>query len=746
MKKGNAMIGILAEKPSQMRNFAKALGGQSGVYKGQSYVIAASRGHLFEFVDPSRQVSEDLAAKYKSWDLASLPWNHTDFCWKKSPRKGMADVIKELKRVLSECDEIVIATDNDPSGEGEMIGWEILDQISLKGKRISRMYFSDESVPEVQKAFENRRPLGRKQDDPDWNKAWFRSRWDLLSMQFTRVATLCGDGHSVLRQGRLKSAMVALVGKQLDEAAAYKKVPYFQNRFKDENGNIFEREEEPKFEKPELVPRVYQPSSITIDSRAIKHTHPSALPDLAAISAVLSEKGIGAATVLATYQKMYEAQIVSYPRTEDKFITPEQYRELAGNMHRIANLAGVSTNLLTHMAPRPTHVKTGCAHGANRPGPNVPASLDDLDNKYGKGAREIYLLLARKSLAMFGEDYLYEQTKAHVSRYPDFICTVNRPVSNGWKDIIGDKADEGKPIGQKAVPFIYEGVPKKPQIPTMKWLMKQLEKRDVGTGATRTSIYADVISTKAKFPLLSEKKGKLSMTAYGQMSYILLQGTNIGDLSTTEKLNAQMKDVALNRLNPEDALKEMAELVVADRQIMAQNGLKIRDRANSPIQPVSDPIQPKTADHEIWSGTWQKKTVRFKRTWGGYRFSDEECQALCRNEEITIHNLESKKGTKYGVKGHLAQLEYNGHHYVGFEKSEFIRYPAKSGIAGQLPGIWCEHVFTDEEKLALKAGQIIYVDDCISRKTGKKFSCHLKFAQDEPKGPKKLIPLFNFAH
>ena len=39
----------------------------------------------------------------------------------------------------------------------------------------------------------------------------------------------------------------------------------------------------------------------------------------------------------------------------------------------------------------------------------------------------------------------------------------------------------------------------------MKWLMKQLEKRDVGTGATRTSTYSEVTSTSTRHPLLVEQ-------------------------------------------------------------------------------------------------------------------------------------------------------------------------------------------------------------------------------------------------
>ena len=50
------MIGILTEKPSAARNFAKALGGMSGTYQGQPYVIVNARGHLYEYADPHEQV------------------------------------------------------------------------------------------------------------------------------------------------------------------------------------------------------------------------------------------------------------------------------------------------------------------------------------------------------------------------------------------------------------------------------------------------------------------------------------------------------------------------------------------------------------------------------------------------------------------------------------------------------------------------------------------------------------------
>ena len=197
------MIGILCEKPSAARNFAKALGGTTGTYNGEAYLIVAARGHLYELSDPEKQVPAAMATQYKSWNLANLPWDETQFSWKYNKKKDVDDVLKTINTQLSKCTEVCIATDVDPTGEGELLAWEVLDQLNIAAKTWTRMYFVDESAKEIQKAFVNRKKLPSMHADPDYIKAFYRARWDFLSMQFTRIATKCGDGQSVLRQGRL---------------------------------------------------------------------------------------------------------------------------------------------------------------------------------------------------------------------------------------------------------------------------------------------------------------------------------------------------------------------------------------------------------------------------------------------------------------------------------------------------------------------------------------------------------------
>lgn len=727
------MIGILVEKPSAARNFAKALGGMKGTYNGEEYVIVAARGHLYELAKPDAQVPASLVAQYSSWDLSKLPWNETDFSWRRERQKDTAAVLKDLKSVLGSVDEICCAGDVDPSGEGFLISAEILEELKLRPKKLSRLYFVDESIKEIQKGFVNRKPIPDFRQHDEYMMAWFRTRWDFLSMQFTRVASKCGDGKSVLRQGRLKSAMVVLVGDQLKLVDGYQKIPFYQNRFRDENGVVYTNPEEPTYPRPEDVPQVYHGSAVVVDSKTMKTSAPPKFMDLASLSAKLAAKGAKAKEVLSIYQKMYESQILSYPRTEDKVVTPEQFNDLLPKVDAIAKLVGVDPGLLTHRTPRSTHVKTGGAHGANRPGLNVPRSLDDLD-QFGRWARDIYILLAKSYLASLAEDYEYEVQKGHVKDYPKFVGSVSVPKKPGWKAVYGTDLDEddengdnAKGLGTQAEPFVFEGFPPKPAAPTMKWLMSQLEKHDVGTGATRTSTYAEVTSEKSKYPLLIDKRGKISMSEYGEMSYTLLPGTHIGDLKITERVQQQMRDIAAGKASAEDCLREIRQMVVDDIETMKANSKNIKKG--------SIDMAGNFADKEYYEGTWRGKQVKFNRVFRGHRFTDDECERLLAGEEIEVLNLKAKTGSTYGVVGALDNLEFNGHKYVGFAQKGFVG-------ENKVPAAWCGHTFTQDELTALEAGVELEITDAVSKKTGNKFSCKLKWTKRDD-GKMGLVPSFD---
>ena len=740
------VVGILTEKPSAARNLAAALGGMTGRFNGEEFVIAHARGHLYEFVDPHRMVAAEAVDRYQKWDLANLPWEPRDFSWQLESIKDSESVAREVKQTLERCDELVIATDVDPTGEGGMIAVNAFRELRLRPASWSRMYFTDEAANSLQQAFTARRRIPSLEDFDEYRKAVYRSKFDFLSMQWTRCATVLARATGrdvVLRQGRLKSAMVTLVGDQLRLHLEYVKRPFFQNRFRDENGVLYANVDEPRFDEKAQVPQQYSASPVVADSSTTKRTAPPKLLDLASLSALLVNKGIKAKTVLETYQRMYEARVVSYPRTEDKTITPEQFNELAPLVDQIAQLVDVDPALLTHRQPRSSHVKAEGAHGANRPGPVVPATLDEVEQRFGAPGRLIYETLAKNFLAMIAEDYVYEQQKGHLRDYPGFTGIANVPRSAGWKAVFDPDAGEEQPdkdpaderaesdtlkgLGTTADPFIFEGANKRPEHPSMRWLMKQLEKRDVGTGATRTSTYSEVTSTSTKHPLLIEKGRKLTLAPAGVVSWRLLPGTRIGDLTLTERVYADMRDIASGSATAEERLAVVADWVRQDIATMTRNAAALGRKEGVPS----------TAREKV-TGTWRDREVTFSREWGGHRFTDVQVRRLLAGEEIEFQ-ARSQDGKVYDVYGSLGDQEHKGRAYVGFVKQGFGR----RGADGEAmpPRQWCSHTFTDAEVQRLAAGGTVEAADFVSKK-GKRFRCRVSFKETAPGEGKKIVPEF----
>lgn len=711
---------IVNEKPSQARNFAKALGGSSGTFDGEEYEIAALVGHVLELKQPSDQVPPELAEKYRKWSLEALPWSYDDIAFEKDVRGDVEDVIERLREAVGRADEVVIATDVDPSGEGELLAWEALDFVGWDGPTW-RMYFVDEAPNSIRKAFKEMKRLDGMEEDGDYAKAECRNRWDFMSMQFTRIATCVAASRgfrTVVRQGRLKSVMVHLVGQQLDAVANYKKVPYYEARYADEHGNVFKRAETDaeRFDAPDKVGiGKFARCAVAVDSREMKRKAPGKLLDLMGMASILATKGHDSKRVLEVYQKMYEDQVVSYPRTEDKTITPEQFDELAPLVDEIAGVVGVEAALLTHRAPRKTHVKEGGAHGANRPGPNVPESLDAL-GKYGKEAPAIYELLARNYLAMLAEDYEYEQVKAHLVERPDFTGSVNLPVKPGFHAVFdsesegkdkeeeeGAAADGGKKqphdFGETADPFVYEGCNKKPQRPTMKWLKARLEKYNVGTGATRVSTLDD-IKGRDKKALLTEKKGVLGLTECGKVSYKLLNGCAIASPEATEKLFSLMERVATFEIDAEQVVRSIDKLVEHDRAVMTANAAALGDLSGSAHETIGKcplcgaPVWKKTKSAACSSnkyekdedGNWQRTAgcgFKMFATFMGKKLTSKQMEKLLAGGKVTVKGLTSKKtGNKYDAYAKLSDTP-NENGWYAAEMAGFPDKPKKGGKGGK---------------------------------------------------------------
>ncbi|MDN6442953.1 MAG: toprim domain-containing protein, partial [Acidipropionibacterium jensenii] len=106
-------------------------------YLGPKYVVRASQGHVRDLPTSASQVP----AKYKGqpWARTGVDVEH-DFkpIYVVSPDKR--STISELKSLLKDSDELLLATDGDR--EGEAIAWHLLDVLKPKVP-VKRMVFNE---------------------------------------------------------------------------------------------------------------------------------------------------------------------------------------------------------------------------------------------------------------------------------------------------------------------------------------------------------------------------------------------------------------------------------------------------------------------------------------------------------------------------------------------------------------------------------------------------------------------------
>lgn len=733
------MLLILAEKNSAAKAMATAFGGSptkmTGSYKGKSYMIMVLRGHLLEFVEPHEMVDPDYADEFHSWQPGTMPWNVSRLNWKKKPivsvnkytnkKESTKPIIMSIKTASANASEIVIATDNDPSGEGDLLAWEVINAIGWHGP-VSRMYFADETATSFQAGIQDLKDRSNQSKDGNYVKAFVRSRFDFISMQLTRIATSVARTYgynAVVRNGRLKSVITKIVADQLDLIKNYKKTSYFEAKFKDDKNNVYSRKVSAdeassiRFLDKAVAQKdllKFKSGTVVKDSVSRKHTAPGALLDISDLTSILATKGYKTKEVMATYQKMYEATIVSYPRTEDKYISLGQFNQMLPLISDIAKVVNVDSSLLTHKSPRKTHVKEGGAHGANRPGVTVPSSLKALE-QYGKSGPAIYKLLAMSFLSIFGEDYEYDSIKGHIKEFPEFVTTVSVPVKSGFKSIFDahsqlvDDDDETKSVGLGSVAksFVFEGSNKKPTAPTQKWLSAILKKYNVGTGATRASALVEV--TTGKTALLTESKGKLGLTPIGEISAVLLQGSYIGDVKITETLFTNMASVGEFKMDPNKVISSATALIKHDKNVFIENGKLLNTKLGNVKGLKMKTFEKKDKITGVHVPTG--KTVSFNEVWSGHTFTEDEQAKLLNGDKIEIEAISAKTKSAYTVSGKLEEQDYKGKPFWGFKPEFKPRKKATDMTAKDAPfkPVWGGYTFTKDDEARLRNGDTIEI-------------------------------------
>lgn len=696
---------IITEKPSAGRNFTAALGGSMGTFDGDPYVIVHLRGHILAHEAPEKVAYPNYAETVGGFGhVENLPWSHTYFDFKKKAiPKGIHDfaagVIADIKQYIKEGYIPVIASDVDAMGEGDLLVQEVLDYIHYNGK-VYREYHEDETPKCIQKAIRDKKDVTQRNEGLLAGET--RMTLDFLTQQIVRLATVSvqEQGYRIPRPvpvGRLQSTIMNFVGTQLEEIKNYKPTSYFESRYNLDDILVLSNKDMKQYKSKEE----WQADGLPMESmvKEVKQVPGKTIPPkaltLTGLGALLSGKGLRAKQTQDLAQKMYDAGVLSYPRTEDNFITPEQFEEMLPMVDSILGLLSLSPSIFTHRTPRSTHVKVGGSHGALRPGRNMPNSLDGLDAQFGRGAASVYRAVAERFVMMFLEDTEWVRHEYETVDTPvPFTGSVRVITRAGVSDPDADDKDVVTALpnlSHKAKLYPHEVKSTKPKTPNEAWLLNKLKKENVGTASTQLSTVARLVGTDNNAPLIAGKKTSeaLTLSPIGVVGYQVASKISLGSAECTRDYEAKIKQVIENKCTQEQIYKEFTDVITKDIGIIRGMTFDLSGLGFS------------TCGKKI-DGIWNGQPVRVSNTVSGYTMSDEEMAQLFAGQKVPITGKDFN-GNPLHTSVYLAQMMYNGKPCVGYRDTNYC-YGTWQGEEVRFKRSYMSYTFSDAECDTLLAG------------------------------------------
>eukprot|EP00435_Cladocopium_sp_Y103_P068110 s644_g31.t1 len=309
---------IIAEKPKVAQQIASAVGVKKvgSHFEGKNMIITSACGHLLEFKD-------------LPWNVALPVFPHFEL----QVSKGKEKMVKEIKQLASRADILVNAC--DAGREGELIFRRIQEWLQWKKMPVERLWLQSLTGDAIRSAVQNARP-GCDYDNLA-DAADCRARWDwLIGINGTgslRKGKWLDKGCSV---GRVMSPTLLLVVDREEEIENFQPKPYQDVRatFCSKDGTSYEgkystlKQKEQhdwhqiaKEWKPGLEAEVLEDSLVEVTEK------PKPLMNLADLQRQCSRLfRMTPSETLASAQKLYEAEKITYPRTDSRSL-PNDYKD-----------------------------------------------------------------------------------------------------------------------------------------------------------------------------------------------------------------------------------------------------------------------------------------------------------------------------------------------------------------------------------------------------------------------------------
>ncbi|MBL6654731.1 MAG: type I DNA topoisomerase [Flavobacteriaceae bacterium] len=464
---------VIVESATKAKTIEKIL--------GQDFKVVSCVGHISDL--PDKELGVDVENDFKPKYIIPT---------EKKP------VIKDLKKYVSESDKVWLASDEDR--EGEAIAWHLFENLNLTNKDYDRIVFHEITKNAILNALDSPREINYNLV----NAQQARRVLDRL-VGYELSPVLWRKVKTGLSAGRVQSVSVRLIVEKEREIknfltnSTYKSIGTFKNssgvNLKAELNNKFDSAEEVKAFLQKNINSTYTVSNVEKKPAKKSPTPPFTTSTLQQEAS--RKLGFGVTRTMSTAQKLYEAGLITYMRTDSVTISGEAKSSI---LSKIESTYGDSYVNLRNYKNKNKSAQE--AHEAVRP---TDVSVEDISSDYDQ--QRLYQLIWRRTISSQMSDAQIERTvvKINSNSFDEIFIARGEVIKfDGFLRVYNEGTDDETQEEKGTLPQLNvnenldlinitsrESFTRPPSRYTEASLVKKLEELGIGRPAT----YATTIST-----------------------------------------------------------------------------------------------------------------------------------------------------------------------------------------------------------------------------------------------------------
>jgi len=565
---------IIAEKDSLAKKIANAIGKAK---KEKDHYHAEGNGFVADVYYTFGHILE--ASVGESMKRAGYPERFPAFpdtlvLTPKKERKGLYLAIKKALERAKKGEYDYVVSAGDPDREGEILIREVLEDVKFPKSKVRRMWFDSETAKELLRALKEAKPLS--EFDPLATAGELRKIGDFWVGINASIGLQRKTGNKNLSLGRVQTPVLRLIVERDLEIENFKPEKYFVIKAQLEKDgkqfwSVYQTKERLTDEKRAraLFQIVKESQTFVVKDiqKKKKAVRPPHLPKLSDLQKEAGRKyGYSAKKVLSIVQSLYEAEVLTYPRTDSQYLATHDEEKVYEGLKALGreDLAGkVKEEWFRKRVFNDKDVQ--------RAGHHAIIPIAPLPKNATEEQRKIYNLVAKRFLSQFYPNYTYEETTVVLTpegRKEEFVAKGKVELNAGWKELYrGEQTKEKDEEESTALPPLEKGEPVKKigQRIEEKWtqppprytsasLIAVMEKLGLGEQSTRHT-YEEVLKKRG---YIEERQGKLISTERGRKLIESIKNLELTSPELTAEWDKLLKAIAERQISP-DKGKQMFE-------------------------------------------------------------------------------------------------------------------------------------------------------------------------------------------